>query len=262
MGKTPLNFWFEGNGPSYFYKFRDISKFTRTIIVKSELYFGSAEDFNDPFDFLPIFTMKADRKPLQRYLEDTVPNRPRAERRKFAAQIISAPNFPEYEKQAMAVAQAELEKVRRSSGLLCLSSRSEHMLLWSHYANSHRGIALRFRPEKGDGFFERACEVTYQRAREKLNFVLHDTMTLHKLGLLTKADFWSYENEWRIVGQPGSKGGHKFPAASLDGIILGAKISEEDEREVREWVSNSGRSVEWLRAKVHNEEFRLDITPC
>lgn len=106
MGKTPLNFWFEGNGPSYFYKFRDISKFTRTIIVKSELYFGSAEDFNDPFDFLPIFTMKADRKPLQRYLEDTVPNRPRAERRKFAAQIISAPNFPEYEKQAMAVAQA------------------------------------------------------------------------------------------------------------------------------------------------------------
>lgn len=260
--KTPLNFWFEGEGPEHFYKFRDINENTQTIITKSELYFGSADDFNDPFDFLPVFTMEADRSSVLRYLESTVPHLSRADRRRFAAERFRDPNFANHVKQAIATADASLTKVRKSSGLLCLSSRPDHMLLWGHYANSHTGIALRFKPAKGDGFFETASEVVYQQRRDKVNLVLHDTVEKHKLALLTKADFWAYEEEWRIVGEPGSKGVRQYPDGSLDGIILGAKISEENERKVRGWVDQSGKKVEWLRARVHPEEFRLDIAPC
>ncbi|TKW63711.1 MAG: DUF2971 domain-containing protein [Paracoccus denitrificans] len=261
MTKKPLNFWFEGGGPAHLYKFRQINDFTRSLIIDQVLYFNSADDFNDPFDFLPIFTMRAPRADLLRYLESTVLNKPRRERRMIAAQIIQDPKYPEYEKQALAIAAAELAKVRRSSGIMCLSSRPDHMLQWGHYADSHKGLALRFRPQKGDGYFESACPVVYQRTRPKLNFVLQDTVSMHRQALLTKADFWSYEEEWRIVKGLGTKGNHKFPVSSLDGIILGAKISEEHERSVRDWAASARLEVEWLRAVLHEDEFGLRIVP-
>ncbi len=260
MGKTPFASWLHGNGPSHFYKFRDVNEFTKRIVIDNELYFGSAEDFNDPFDFLPTFTMEAPQASLRRYLESAVPDRPRADRRLFARERIKDPKFPEHKAQAIAIAEAELAKVRRNTGLLCLAARPDHMLLWGHYANSHRGIALRFKPQKGDGYFEAACKVTYQRERPKCNLVLNDTMTNFKLALLTKADFWSYEEEWRIVKEPGSKGPHTFSASSLDGIILGAKISKEHEDEVRGWIATSGRDVELMKAAINKENFGLEIS--
>lgn len=262
MTMTPLSFWFEGGGPTHFYKFRSINEFTKDIIVKQRLFFNSADGFNDPFDFLPVFTMKAPIDALQRYLEGAAPGKNRVERKAFARRILSDPKYPEYEKEAIKVAYTEADTVRKTTGLLSLSSRADHMLLWGHYADSHKGIALRFKPEKGDGYFESACPVTYQRDRPKLNLVLESTVTLHRHGLLTKADYWSYEEEWRIVKGVGSKGSHEFPMTSLDGIVLGAKISQDDERLVRDWANLSGANVEWLRAKVHGEEFALVIEPC
>lgn len=255
------NFWFEGNGPSHFYKFRGVSDLTKKIITDHELYFGSAEDFNDPFDFLPIFTMDGSRSDVQRYLEWTQEGRSRADRRRFASQMLKDPDFPNYVKQAMGIADAELVEVRKTTGLLCLAARPDHMLLWGHYADSHRGIALRFKPQKGDGLFESACPVTYQEDRPKLSLVQHDTPHLAKLALFTKADFWAYEEEWRIIKGTGSKGAHKFAASSLDGIVLGAKTSSDDERKIRDWVASAGLSVEWLRASIHKEKFSLNIGP-
>lgn len=252
-------FWFEGKGPTHFYKFRGISDFTKKIITEQALYFGSADDFNDPFDFLPIFTMDGSRSELRTYLEGTQEGRSRADRRRIAAQIMDDPKYPQYVEGALAVAQTELAQVRKSTGLLCLAARPDHMLLWGHYADSHRGIALRFKPKKDDGLFASASPVTYQKDRPTLSFVQHNTLMLHKLALLTKADFWAYEDEWRIVKETGSKGAHKFAPASLDGIILGAKTPSDDERKVRDWVASAGLSVEWLRASIHKETFSLDI---
>ncbi len=246
----------------YIYKFRGVSDLTKNIITNKELYFGSAEDFNDPFDFLPIFTMDGSPSEVQRYLESTQEKRSRADRRKFASQMLKDPAFPKYVEKAIGVANAELVKVRKTTGLFCLAARPDHMLLWGHYADSHRGIALRFRPQKGDGLFESASPVAYQDDRPKLSLVQHDTAHLTKLGLLTKADFWAYEEEWRIIKGPGNKGLHKFAGSSLDGIVLGAKTSSDDERNIREWVAGAGLSVEWLRASIHEEKFGLNIGPA
>lgn len=255
-------FWFEGNGPSHFFKFRGFSDRTKKIITDKELYFGSAEDFNDPFDFLPVFTMDGLQSEVQQYLESTQEKRSRAERRKFASKMLKDPSFPKYKEQAIGIANAELVKVRKTTGILCLAARPDHMLLWGHYADSHRGIALRFKPQKGDQLFESACPVTYQEDRPKLSLVQHSTARLTELGLLTKADFWAYEEEWRIIKGPGSEGAHKFAASSLDGIILGAKTSTDHEREIRGWVASAGLSVEWLRASIHKEKFTLNIGPA
>lgn len=262
MQPTPLNFWFEGRGPSHFYKFRSVDDNTKKIITNHEMYFNSADAFNDPFDFLPTLSMKARNAELKKYFEETLPNGNRTEKRRHAAKIMSDPNYHKYEEQALRIGASSLAGIRKNAGILCIAACPNHMLLWGHYADSHKGIALRFKPKKGDKYFENACSVTYQQERPEFNFVTNDTITNYKRALLTKADFWSYEKEWRIFLGANSKGAHKFPSESLDGIILGAKITTEDENKVRDWVRNSGHEVEWLRAIEHPTEFRLEISPC
>jgi hypothetical protein len=80
--------------------------------------------------------------------------------------------------------------------------------------------------------------------------------------LLTKADFWAYEEEWRIIKYPPSQPGLKaFPADSLDGIILGAKISASDRAEVSEWARRKNRDIDLLEAIFDDKDYRLNAMP-
>lgn len=50
-----------------------------------------------------------------------------------------------------AAGDAELwRKMKRTYRVLCLSAVRDHILMWSHYADSHRGAVLEFRPRYGD----------------------------------------------------------------------------------------------------------------
>ena len=55
-------------------------------------------------------------------------------------------------------------------------------------------------------------------------------------------------------------GAHRFPKSALDGIILGARISPEDEAEIRRLALDS--EVEWLRAEVDEDRFAMNIVPA
>jgi hypothetical protein len=147
------------------------------------------------------------------------------------------------------------------AGVFSLSAKCDHILMWSHYADSHRGICLRFRAFSTTPFFGKAQRVIYQSARPKLNVVLDSHETQSEKALLTKADFWSYEEEWRIVEYEPGPGIHQFPPELLDGIILGAKISPTDRQKVLGWAAMRGNSFEILQAQFSDSEFRLNIVP-
>jgi hypothetical protein len=82
-------------------------------------------------------------------------------------------------------------------GLLCLSKSGREPVMWSHYADCHRGIVLAF-----DASPEDIHEVTYRKTRKphaldltraagaQLEPLLFETLT-------TKSSSWSYEQEWR-----------------------------------------------------------------
>lgn len=147
-----------------------------------------------------------------------------------------------------------------SAGVLSLSAKPDHVLMWSHYADSHRGICLRFRASSTTPFFGRAQRVVYQVQRPALN-VMHDTPHIQsEKALLTKADFWSYEEEWRIVEHDGGPGIHKFPRELLDTVILGAHISPEDQGKVLKWIEQRTTETNVLQTQVDAKNFRLRIS--
>lgn len=74
----------------------------------------------------------------------------------------------------------------------------------------------------------------------------------------TKAKAWKHEQEWRLVRQ-NRVGPLVYPPAMLDGIILGMRIDEEDEKLVRDWVTKHPSPVEILRVRNVSRSFELEV---
>ena len=129
--------------------------------------------------------------------------------------------------------------------------------MWSHYADSHRGICLRFKATDTTPFFGLALEVDYQFDRPALNLVRDAPKVVLMKALLTKADYWRYENEYRIIDPFKGPGVQEFPRELLDGVYLGAKIHPNFRSRVLEWTKDYAPDSETYEAFFHPDAFRL-----
>ncbi|WP_052405991.1 DUF2971 domain-containing protein [Paraburkholderia heleia] len=82
-------------------------------------------------------------------------------------------------------------------GLLCLSRSSSEPVMWSHYADCHRGMVLAF-----DTGPEGVHPVSYRKTRKpySLDVARHAAPQLEPVlleTLVTKSSSWAYEQEWR-----------------------------------------------------------------
>ncbi|MFC0387262.1 DUF2971 domain-containing protein [Muricoccus vinaceus] len=262
--------------PTHFFKYRslgDAKDRTRSIIADSKIWFSRPMDFNDPFDCAPGFSMAAPPKVFRDYMmklfREKAPtmSRPvlRAQLGMIQKDSRRRQNSPEF---LTGMREATWRSVN-TAGVLSLSARADSVLMWSHYSASHTGICLRFSSAEWAFPFRAAQRVRYCAERPIVNPVLDDADTIVDKSILSKADFWAYEREWRILSHPGSPvrpgGGFgliTYAPKALDGIVLGARISDADAAEVASWVRDREHPVELLRAVPNPGIFRLDIVPA
>lgn len=76
-------------------------------------------------------------------------------------------------------------------GVVCLCRSVTNPLLWSHYANSHRGFAIGY--NRDHEFFEKLQIVVYE------DYPPDDPGMLVKRRLATKPTCWAYEQEDRLI---------------------------------------------------------------
>lgn len=100
------------------YKYRAIDKNTLNILINREIFFPLSKYFNDPFDsqLLP-----------GEYIESLI--------KMGVYDTESSKLFDE----------ALLKKKQETYGVYCLSKESKSILMWSHYAVSHKGICFGFK---------------------------------------------------------------------------------------------------------------------
>jgi Protein of unknown function (DUF2971) len=87
----------------------------------------------------------------------------------------------------------------KSKGLLCFSRKWKNPVLWSHYGDKHRGIALGF--DVDDQFI---IPVEYSKTRLPVELSGRDTAAGLKADYVrrlvcTKYDHWRYEDEIRLI---------------------------------------------------------------
>lgn len=150
-------------------------------------------------------------------------------------------------------------------GVICFSSKWENPVLWGHYADKHRGMALGFEVTR-DLLFE----VKYENSRFDLprdpatNYAKPEEETIHQI-LSTKFSDWQYENEWRFfveLSEAKLESGLYFEEFSeslkLIEVILGAKCELPIEK-VQSLINAMGLTAKVIKAKIARDEFKVVV---
>lgn len=109
--------------------------------------------------------------------------------------------------------------------LCALSKSSDNFLLWSHYANGHRGVAFGVRIDES--------KYTVKEIEYLANLTLidnFDAMTTKNI-LSKKLDFWSYEEEVRVFTDSGN-----YIDIVVEELIIGKQMSDQEYGFIRKLV--------------------------
>ncbi|MGV0983511.1 MAG: DUF2971 domain-containing protein [Limnohabitans sp.] len=240
----------------------DTTKWVERIVCQNEIYFAAARSFNDPFDLRPVFSLAAPKamqiKDYERLSKKFEPLLNRQMRRKEARQAVGDSLNPA-RRQATEEAIQELhaEHITEQVGVLCVSTKRDDILMWSHYADSHRGICLEF-----DGhfaFMAQAQKVEYARKRSPINVYVDSEDAAMKKALLTKSEQWAYEEEWRLIRYEHGPGSVQFRPRNLTGIIIGAAASQGMGALIQQWACARAEPLTIYQAKLSKTDYAVDI---
>ena len=152
------------------------------------------------------------------------------------------------------------------------------LLMWSHYADNHQGICLRFRSDKAlDGYFlilnstSEPCQIPFIKIEYKENLPPIVNMfdedrdeTLVKF-LLTKYSDWKYEKEYRMLLYENElEGGTiRYEKEDLEGITFGLKMKPENVKLIYNSIDKNylkaGIDVNFYEAKEIRGKYNLKI---
>lgn len=166
-------------------------------------------------------------------------------------------------------------KVNDKFGVLSLSEDPLVQLLWGHYGAGDRGFLIGFDGE--DPFFSPANWESLTAPLQKVTYADTKPELLepgrseeNDLAILfTKPSCWSYEKEWRALRRlehadeildqkPFAVCLFSFPAGAVKEVVLGARTSEDDERFIRESISDKDCSHIRLY-RVVNDGYSLGL---
>ncbi len=256
--------------PKYLYQYISLSgdkkrKRAKDFIHSSKFYFSNPKNFNDPYDCKIPPVLNASKETKRKFWKNHIKKQFPSLDAKAVKLKIS--HFLKYEKNPENHTEI-IENFFRSlynMGILCLTQNPDDMLMWSYYADGHRGICYRFKLEldniklmsKSTMLF---LKVDYQNDFPKPNLYLDtdDDWVRDIFGI--KANCWKNEREWRFINNSHT-GLAPCPILKLDRIIFGIKTDEDIKDKIRTWVQNINESIELFLVTNKGRSFKLDIIP-
>jgi hypothetical protein len=250
------------NLPSKLYRYRAASTDENIgriveILKANKLFFTSRKGINDPFDCHIPMTWNAGFKAVKRKLRDIYQRQhPEIPPRELGKMIKFWRNRGDIEEMTTGTGGKQAaERMMDAVGILCLSSKNDDILMWSHYAAGHSGICLEFDTKEYP--FSDAKDVNYQEDFPKPNAFTTDRDQVAKEILLTKASGWKYEAEWRLIVN--TSGLLSIPPQCISGLIFGCEISPNREKDIRQIIANRAFPLKVYRARKCAGRYGLEI---
>jgi hypothetical protein len=224
------------NNENYLYKFIPFSINSLKLLIKSELYFGIPLNLNDHFEgefhlekFIEYPSMEI-MKTI--YLDDF----------KFPKYItdIRLKKFLEDETCFDEDVSNYLnQKLKSEYGVSCFTKSPKEILMWSHYADSFKGMCLIFdRKILMESLSKenviQIFDINYNNELPKIIPKKHGNSYMFQ-GLENvfkhKQENWKYENEVRLQTRfslENTNNTFRFDKSALKGIITGTKMNGDD----------------------------------
>jgi hypothetical protein len=173
------------------------------------------------------------------------------------------------------------KKVSEDLGLICFTTQRDNLLMWSHYADGHKGVVIGF--DSDHPFFQippgfRPVEYSKDQSDERFHWDFslnpgdegYDAMS--ETFVVTKSRHWCYEDEKRMLIELKGLKRRKLkngvlgyfvdiPADLIDEVILGYRCQPETEQNLRESIKLHGLPSHGLilRAEPHPTRFALSF---
>lgn len=244
------------------------------ILLNNTILFSPPKSFNDPFDCATTIKIPdldnlstEDEEDFKKYfyylMEEENKQKDEAE---YGISIGNHKKSENIERSRQEVAEA-VEGIADEYRILCLSANPKSILMWSHYSEYHKGIALQFDreiliEESGeDKGFKVDYTETFPTLKEYLD-VINDPLAASKLFFCRKHTNWKYEQEYRyfIKGTKEGKEHRTIPEGALTGIIFGFKIDESKKRDIIKCNQRREHPLKIYYAKPYPDAFKLSIT--
>ncbi|MDP1771866.1 MAG: DUF2971 domain-containing protein [Methylobacter sp.] len=289
---------------SHFFKYASFQT-AKQVIESKSFRWSSPTKFNDPFDHQAGFVLDFNPDEFAKLLtasierivfSDAVPTinsdslfsaqtlrfrsiRDRLPREEFLrdmhkASIESAAKLPRSIDQFNVAIQEQLCHSR----VFCVSERHDNVVMWSHYADEHKGVVFKLRCiDEIDNTLLAARQVDYTDTFIAFpstgQYIKHMTGE-HPIKIaslcwkitLTKHIDWAYEKEWRVhIPLLDESAGNGYTIYSEDprifeAVYLGCRMEDEELAVIVELIRRHLPETKIFRGKKSTTAFALSFT--
>lgn len=243
--------------PKTVYKYRDWNDLNhRKILQDIALWVPDSLDFNDPFDCnIPIayellLTNEALGEAFVRKLvghkgEDEVQKRLKEAKYKDATFIAN------YKEEI-------LNSNRKVHGIFSVTPVNNNILMWSHYANSHKGFCIGFDSLKLFEHLGGGGPVSYPKEFPIISPV-ENRDKQYEDQVMTKSVHWGYEAEYRLTTFKTTNQNIEIPKEAISEVIFGARMSPTHKDEIKKILAANLPHVKCFSVVPEKTKFELTI---
>lgn len=245
--------------PNVLYKYMPEWPYAFSTLTTRFFHFSLISDFNDPFEGKFSDNEIYSKDEMREYFKN-ICHVPDDKMSSIENVMLHDTNWIETFKSKL---MHEKESIEKEYGILCLSETNKNILMWSHYANSHKGIVIGLDPKiiwrtttssNIGGLIE---PVKYEKDYPMVNYFKNQKGVIDKW-FFTKYEEWEYEKEWRAIYKPGLT---QFPKEIIQSVYFGAKFSPEKRDSWIKQIIDSGIKPEMYQASLDKTAYKINFEP-
>lgn len=248
--------------PKKLYKYYSTAILNLIALKNQQIFFSSQSRFNDPFDSPKhIINPQFKEADFQRaWREYCLEQNARGENKNVSDKSIS--EVPSWFKEQHKTSVLEFFKEKNAfntTGIFCLSEKNDDILMWSHYAENHKGFVLEF--DTSFEPFNKSFPIEYLDDISPISstkLFYGDSTRFVQNMLCKKYRNWAYEYEWRCFHREKDKLFTYEPEA-LTGIYLGWKIDRALMEIIFSFMMNQNSNVKYYLAANVPNQFKIEF---
>ena len=254
----------ESEFPSQMYRYlsSQISDdFLADYLLDSFFWLSSPADLNDPFDMSAYVTLGQDIHKLRKKSDELIrrhnPTANWKTRRKIVSDMMCNP-----EKQ-QSLTKSAFENNIKKIGVLCFSEEDLNLLMWSHYADHHKGLVLQFDIAHDVRTMLRINKVDYSNEYPLIDWSEPTIEGALLKTVMRKHEGWLYEREWRMIIPNGAKTYLEFNPEAITRLIFGCRADIELKKKILNILQRRAAKnlspINILCAVKHQKEYKLTV---
>ncbi|WP_031437784.1 DUF2971 domain-containing protein [Methylobacter tundripaludum] len=264
------------------------------VLDNGEIRFTQPEALNDPFEALPLIDaplkiknlIESTARDAQNLWENTSPEEKTPENHKILQDTLKGLNAEILKNTSPSILGFKvmngldgLDGLNKKLGVLSLSRTFSNLLMWSHYAENHRGFVIGL-DETHEFFHQGDCE-GISTFPHKVSYTTQRSITCagdidaYEKILCEKPTDWAYEEEVRVfrnftentkISAPDLAGYPVYlfvlPKECIKNIYIGAHAQPELKEKILGFIRSHNLCADLYETKMSSTRYELKFEKC